>query len=36
MQHEILNTKQVSNPVFLNLDAPLVPAAEAVAGGSIG
>jgi hypothetical protein len=31
-----MGMKQSSNPVFLNLDAPLVPAAEAVAGGSIG
>ena len=28
--------KSSTNPVFLNLDEPLVPAAEAVAGGSIG
>ena len=31
-----MGMKPSSNPVFLNLDEPLVPAAEAVAGGSIG
>jgi hypothetical protein len=31
-----MGMKPSSSPVFLNLDAPLVPAAEAVAGGSIG
>ena len=31
-----MGMKPSSNPVFLNIDEPLVPAAEAVAGGSIG
>ena len=31
-----MGMKPSTNPVFLNLDEPLVPAAEAVAGGSIG
>ena len=31
-----MGMKPSSNPVFLNLDEPLVPATEAVAGGSIG
>jgi hypothetical protein len=31
-----MGMKPSSNPVFLNLDEPLVPAVEAVAGGSIG
>ena len=31
-----MGMKPSSNPVFLNLDEPLVPAAEAVSGGSIG
>ena len=31
-----MGMKPSSNPVFLNLDEPLVPAAEEVAGGSIG
>jgi hypothetical protein len=31
-----MGMKPSSNPVFLKLDEPLVPAAEAVAGGSIG
>ena len=31
-----MGMKPSTNPVFLNLDEPLVPTAEAVAGGSIG
>jgi hypothetical protein len=31
-----MGMKPSSNPVFLNLDEPLVPATEAVTGGSIG